>query len=293
MLKCKSLSILLKMFNSSKSFVDDDDNEQIADDVTASSSIAVNISEVRSEKGNASRASNLPKAPKAKKYKQKATTSKNLLMPNGNWNTINEADTVPLQRAFAPKRQPGFQLPATQTWSLFDLFSLFISQLSVQEIVNNTNQYATCVMARRKSFKWEIITANELTNFIAQLIFMGMVDIPAMNDYWNRNNFFGEPFMLTSGLTRRRFLNILSALHLCDLETDDSNERKKANRQDYDPLTKVKPLMTELQESCRSFFVRGQNVSIDERMVASKGRLGMKQYMRDKPVKWGFMHAPC
>ena len=49
----------------------------------------------------------------------------------------------------------------------------------------------------------------------------------------------------------------------------------------------VKLLLDDLQLSCSS-YVPGQKLSIDERMVASKGRFCMKQFIKDKPVRWGF-----
>lgn len=89
-------------------------------------------------------------------------------------------------------------------------------------------------------------------------------------------------------MNRTRFMNILTALHLCDLEQDRQNEILKARKEPYDPLFKLKPLMSDLQLACKTYFVPGQNISIDERMVAFKGRIGMKQYIKDKPTKWGF-----
>ena len=64
-------------------------------------------------------------------------------------------------------------------------------------------------------------------------------------------------------------------------------KEKKAS-QNYDPLLKVKPLLEDVQVACSSYYVPGQKVSIDERMVASKGRFCMKQFIKDKPVRWGF-----
>ena len=83
-------------------------------------------------------------------------------------------------------------------------------------------------------------------------------------------------------------MNILTALRLCDLEQDRQNEILKARKEPYDPLFKLKPLMNDLQLACKTYFVPGQNISIDERMVAFKDRIGMKQYIKDKPTKWGF-----
>ena len=89
-------------------------------------------------------------------------------------------------------------------------------------------------------------------------------------------------------MNRTRFMNILTALHLCDFELDRQNEIKKARKEPYDPLFKLKPLMNDLRLACRSYFVPYRNISIDERKVAFKGRIGMKQYIKDKPTKRGF-----
>ena len=117
---------------------------------------------------------------------------------------------------------------------------------------------------------------------------MGLVEVPTLLEYWNDDGFFGQDFVRASGMNRARFMNILTALHLCEFELDRQNELKKARKEPYDPLFKLKPFMNELQLACKAYFVPRRNISIDERMVAFKGRIGMKQYIKDKPTKWGF-----
>ena len=89
-------------------------------------------------------------------------------------------------------------------------------------------------------------------------------------------------------MTQHRFQKILAALHICKIKEDAANEHKKKAGQQYAPLLKVKPLLADLQLSCSSYYVSGQKLSIDERMVALKGRFCMKQFIKDKPVRWGF-----
>ena len=61
-----------------------------------------------------------------------------------------------------------------------------------------------------------------------------------------------------------------------------------------DKLFKVRPLLDRLANTFCKEYRPSKFVSIDEGMVKYKGRLGFKQYMPTKPVKWGikvWVHA--
>ena len=82
-----------------------------------------------------------------------------------------------------------------QQWSPYDLFLLFFSLASVGTIVKNTNEYAAHQKAKRPSFRWSPVTVKDILAFVSLIIFMGMVDVPSIRDYWNNDNFFGQFFM--------------------------------------------------------------------------------------------------
>ncbi|KAF7646266.1 hypothetical protein LDENG_00190600 [Lucifuga dentata] len=82
-------------------------------------------------------------------------------------------------------------------------------------------------------------------------------------------------------ITRDRFEAIFWSLHLCDI-TDKENQKKKGTTQ-YDRLLKIKPLYDQVLTACRAHYQPGREISIDERMIASKTRIRFRQYMEDKP----------
>lgn len=83
-------------------------------------------------------------------------------------------------------------------------------------------------------------------------------------------------------MTVKRFLKLVRFLHIND------NSKMPPRGPDFDKLFKVRPLIYHLQTMYSSLECPSRYLSIDESMIAFKGRSGMKQYMPMKPIKRGF-----
>ena len=75
----------------------------------------------------------------------------------------------------------------------------------------------------------------------------------------------------------QRFKALLAFLHVVDPFEEDENNK----------LRKVSPFISHFQEICRTLYQPYQNVAVDERIVKSKHRSGIRQYIKNKPVKFG------
>ena len=54
-----------------------------------------------------------------------------------------------------------------------------------------------------------------------------------------------------------------------------------------DPLKKIRPLHDMIKTSCSEYYQPLQELFIDERMVKLKARSHFRQYILNKPTKWG------
>lgn len=88
-------------------------------------------------------------------------------------------------------------------------------------------------------------------------------------------------------MSRDRFESIWQFVHLSNPKEDEENVWKK-NSAGKHCLIQIEPLYTQIMTTCRALFQSYQNIFNDERTVASKARIGVKQYVRDvKSTKWG------
>ena len=152
------------------------------------------------------------------------------------------------------------------------LFELFMTDKLIDHICKETNAYAA--QKRNHTSK---IEPNQLKPFLAVLLLSGYIPYPRRSMYWemssdNRNT------IVASLSTRNRFLDVLQYLHFAD----------NNNLNPSDKFSKVNPLFKMINDSCLQNFIPEKNVSIDESMVANYGRHGCKQYIQNKPVKFGY-----
>ena len=99
--------------------------------------------------------------------------------------------------------------------------------------------------------------------------------------YWSTDHMFGNQFA-HKVMKRDRFDKISQYLHASD--TTSNPPRGQPN---HDRLAHVRGILENIRIKCINNFHPHQNVSIDEAMIAFRGRLGWRQYMPGKPTKYG------
>ncbi|KAL1005037.1 hypothetical protein UPYG_G00053720, partial [Umbra pygmaea] len=202
------------------------------------------------------------------------------------WHNREEQDERPDPIRFLPIRPPGPTINRTASWSPLQLFQLFFSTSVLRTIIANTNRNAAKRLQSGLKFTWVPLTMKELYIFLAIVLYSGLVSVHDRGTYWRNDHPYNFRFPGDS-MTRNRFEAVMWSLHLSNPDEDEDNDSKKGTA-GYDRLFKIKPLYTEMTNACKSHFQPYKNIAIDERMVASKARISMKQYMKAKPIKWGY-----
>ena len=99
--------------------------------------------------------------------------------------------------------------------------------------------------------------------------------------FWSKKWPFNSN-IFNSIMSGRRLELLMSYLHL-----NDSQKMPERDSLNYDKLYKVCPLLDRVVNAFRNAWIPRQNLSVDESIIAFKGRLSWVQYMPKKPHKWG------
>ena len=183
---------------------------------------------------------------------------------------------------FCPLRDPGPHVPISEV-NAISLFELFFDDAAVERIVSCTLAYAEHKKNEKKRrydlFRRRKLEKAEIMALLGTLILLGIHKVRNHRKAWSHAK-AQHLVKLKDLMTCQRFEILGCFLHIV---TPLEEEVVTGDR-----LRKVRPLMEHLKANCLNYYQPLQHLSVDERMVKSKARCHMVQYVRNKPVKWGF-----
>ena len=160
--------------------------------------------------------------------------------------------------------------------NLLTIFQLFFTTTLMESIVNQTNLYARQTMNEQEFRSWTQVTTEELWAYLRFSILMAINHLPSLKDYWRTDQVFHYA-PVASRISRNWFFEISRYLHFVDNLT-----LPHRNGPGYHRLQNVQPVIAAIMEACMTNYIPSANISIDEAMIAFKGRASIKQYM---PIK--------
>lgn len=176
-------------------------------------------------------------------------------------------DIQPTQRQF-----PEVDYSMYKDMSPVQLFEIFFDESVFQYLAEQTQYYA-----RFKNEADPGITASEIRCFVAILILSGYNHLPSKRLYWDMQDDTHNKLVADS-MRRDRFLKIQRFIHMADNNQIDQSDK----------AWKLRPLMNAIKKKCLSNFQPTQNLSYDETMIRYYGRHGCKQFIRGKPIRFGY-----
>ncbi|XP_068117048.1 piggyBac transposable element-derived protein 4-like [Hyperolius riggenbachi] len=162
---------------------------------------------------------------------------------------------------------------------------LFLTADVIDKIVSETNRYAEQQMATShlrfsRVRAWEPVTSDVIWQFLGLIILQGVVGKPMQKMYWSTNHLLATPFF-GSVMSEYKFSLIMKFLHFTNNEEYDENTH---------PAPKLRKIWDVSQLIMRNFkqtYVPERDISIDESLMAYKGRLSWIQYIASKRARFG------
>jgi hypothetical protein len=161
-----------------------------------------------------------------------------------------------------------------------------VSPMEVFQKTCNLDQFISDIVSQSELYMQQkgitfSTNAEEVKAFIGMVFVMGYHVLPSIRDYWSTMPCTRVPF-IANVMPRVRFERIWSALHFANNELLDKSDPT------YDRAFKIRPILNHFNESFQAAREPSKQQSIDEHMIKFKGHNMMKQYIKSKPIKWGF-----
>ena len=121
------------------------------------------------------------------------------------------------------------------------------------------------------------MTTTEMEKFLRIILATGLIQLPKMEDYWKKDNFYYHSMLHKLNITCNKFVLLLKNWHVADNQTAPTDDR----------LYKVADFVQKLISKFQAVYHSGKEVAVDETMISHRGRLLFRQYNPGKAHKYG------
>jgi len=161
------------------------------------------------------------------------------------------------------------------------LFSLFVTDEMLQEIVKYTNQE----IERRQSFyqssQWFIHPTNltEIKALIGLLYMSAVLKNSGLNTEDMFSKIYGPP-IFRSAMTKKRFDFLIINIRFDDKDT-------RTIRKATDKFAAFRDLWNKFEKNCSKYYSPSEYLTVDETLLSFRGKCPFKIYIPSKPDKYG------
>ena len=169
--------------------------------------------------------------------------------------------------------------------SAYEVFSLFFDEETLQELANNTNEYARLNPGATKphSRAWEPVSIEELRAYIATYIWMGLHKESGVVDYWKTDETVPLHTQVRKHISSKRWQQIDRFFHISPPTSPDSHTKNTET-----VFQKLEPLSENLRKKFKRYWQPGTHLTVDEAIQRFMGRAKEIVNIPSKPVPEGF-----
>lgn len=177
--------------------------------------------------------------------------------------------------------QPGVKRIMQNKIDVLDIWASFFDSSIMDLLVNCTNKSIGSVHENYERPRNAVPTNIQELKALFGLLYLAAVrKVNHVNteDLWKTNGTSIEMFRLTMSQYRFKFL-------LRHLRFDDKETRN--DRVTVDKLAPIRQLYDMFLQNCQSNYSVSEHTTVDEMLVAFRGRCSFRQYIPSKPSKYG------
>ncbi|GFX34164.1 piggyBac transposable element-derived protein 4 [Trichonephila clavipes] len=201
------------------------------------------------------------------------------------WCQIDVTSPLPSHPKFPFTGNPGIKVCIGESGDSFEYFNLFLDDEMFSFIVEETNRYAESFFENAeltpgsRALKWKNTNKEEMKRFIALLLLQGVVQKPVEQWFWSKRPILSTPFF-GKVMGEVRYGLLMKFLHFANNESSSDLDHNTK-------LKKIRDFHNLMVHKFKSVYVPKPDISVDESLIAYKGRLSWKQYIPQKRARFG------